>query len=76
MNTTIFSHRFSTRDHRVILVDFKLRDVAKNRVKIYSPGMRRLICENKAVVIKCSIKALELLQFHRIDKKLDRIEED
>ena len=38
--------------------------------------MRRLTCENKAVLEKYNIKALALLQFYEIDKKLDRIEED
>ena len=38
--------------------------------------MRRLTCENKAVVEKHNVKALDLLQFHKIDKKLDKIEEE
>ena len=58
---TIFPCRFGTEDHRVILVDFKLSDIAGYRAKIYSLGMRRLICENKVVVEKCNMKALELL---------------
>ena len=61
MNVIIFYYRFGIEDHRVILVDFKLSNVAGYRVKIYSLEMRRLIHENKIVVEKCSIRALELL---------------
>ena len=38
--------------------------------------MRRLICKNKVAVEKYNVKALELLQAHEIDRKLDKIEED
>ena len=75
INVTLFYYRFSAGDYRVILVDFKLSDIAKYRVKICSLGMRRLIYKNKVAVEKHNMKALELLQFHEIDEKLDKIEE-
>ena len=60
-NIAIFSYRFGTRDYRVILVDFKLNDIVVYRVKICSLEIRRIIHENKVVVEKCNIKALDLL---------------
>ena len=57
----IFSHGFSIGYYRVILVNFKLNDIAGYRVKICSLEMRRLICKNKVAVEKYNVKALELL---------------
>ena len=75
-NTIIFPYGFGIGDYRIILVGFKQSNVVGYRVKICSLGIRKLICENKAVVEKHNMKALELLQFNKIDKKLNRIEED
>ena len=50
MNIIILPYRFGTEDHKIVLVNFKQSDVVGFRVKIYSLGMRRLICENKVAV--------------------------
>ena len=64
INFIIFPHRFGTRDHWIILVDFKHSDVAGHRINICSPGMQRLMHENKLAIDKYIKKASELLQFH------------
>ena len=67
-------HSFGTGDHRIITVDFNLRDAAGYRVKIYYPEIRRLIGDNKLVAEKYDAKVLELLTFYDINKKLDKLE--
>jgi len=67
-NVIIFPCRFGAGDYSIILVDFKQSNIAEHRVKIYSLEIRRLICENKAVVEKYNMKALDLLQLCKIDK--------
>ena len=75
-NIIVFSYQFGLCNHRVILVDFKLSNTTGHRVRIYSLEIRRLIYKNKAVVEKYNAKALKLLQFYKIDEKLDRTEEN
>ena len=59
-----------------ILINMQSSLVFIFRVKIYSLGTRKLIYKNKAVAEKHNIKAQKLLQFNKVDKKLNRIEED
>ena len=49
-----------------LLVDFNLSNAIGHKMRIFSPGMRRLTCENKPVVDKHNEKALELLKFYNI----------
>ena len=60
----------------MIIVDSNLRNAAEYWVKICYPETRRLIGDNKPVVEKYNAKALELLTFHNIDKKLDELEDN
>ena len=73
-NTVILSYRFGIEDYRIILVNFKQSNVGGYRVNICSPVIYRLMYENNFTVEKCIKKSLDLLQFHKIDKKLDKIE--
>ena len=69
-----FPRSFSTSDHKVALVEFNVRHVARHRVRICHLEMRRLICEKKSVVDKYKKKSLELLQFYNIGDTLDELE--
>ena len=73
-NVVLLLHKFSIGNHRIIAVDFNLKDVAGYQVKICYPEMRRLVGDNKLVIEKYNAKVLELLIFHKIDKKLDKLE--
>ena len=50
IEVSLLSHKFGTGDHRVILVDFNLDQILERGVKICTPLIRRLICENKKSV--------------------------
>ena len=49
---SILPHKFGVGNHRVILVDFNLDQILERGVKICTPSMRRLICENKKSIRK------------------------
>ena len=75
-NIVLLLDRFGTEDYSMIIVDFNLRDIAGYWVKICYLGIRRLTGDNKLAVEKYNAKALELLIFHSIDKKLDKLEDN
>ena len=63
-------------DYRVIIVDFNLKDAVDYQVKICYLEMSRLIGDNKLAVEKYNTKALDLLTFCNINKKLDELEDN
>ena len=75
-NTVLLLYEFSIRDYRMILVNFNLKNVVGYQVKIYHLEIRRLREDNKLVAEKYNEKALELLIFYNIDKKLDELEDN
>lgn len=72
---SVFPHKFGAGDHRVILVDFKLDQIIQQNVRICTPSMRRLICENEQSVEKYNNLALSLLTSNKISQRLDQLEE-
>ena len=72
---SVFPHKFGAGDHRVILVDFDLDQVVQRSVRICTPSMRRLICENEQVVEKYNNVALSLLTSNKISQRLEQLEE-
>ena len=63
---SVFPHRFGVGDHRVILVDFNLNQIIQQSVKICSPLMWRLICENEKSVENYNSLASSLLKSNKI----------
>ena len=74
-NIELLLHRFGTCDHRVKLIDFNLSNVAGHVMRTHIPGMRITMCENKPVVEKYNKEVLELLKFHNIEEKLNKLRE-
>ena len=60
----------------MIIVDSNLNDIGEYQVKFFYLEIERLIGDNKLVVKKYNTKALELLTFHNIDKKLEKLEDN
>ena len=58
---SILPQKFSVGDHRVILVDFNFDQIVERRVRICTPQMRRLICNNHKSVMKYNEIAWQLL---------------
>ena len=71
---SVFPHRFGVGDHRVILVDFNLNQIIQQSVKICSPSMRRLICENEKSVENYNSLASALLKSNKIQQRLEQLE--
>ena len=58
---SIFPQKFSVGGHRVILVDLDFDQIIERGVRICTPSMRRLICENKRSVGNYNYIAWKLL---------------
>ena len=71
---SILPHKFGAGDHRVILVDFNLDQILERGVKICTPSMRRLICENKKSVENYNQLAWSLLQSNKVPQRLEALE--
>ena len=62
INITVFLHRFGVGDYSIMVVDFELADIIGTKVNIYWLAVRRLICENNAIVSNYNLEVLELLK--------------
>ena len=71
---SVFPHKFGVGDHRVILVDFNLDQLIQRNVRICTPTMRRLICENKRSVDTYNQLAMNLLTSNKILQRLENLE--
>ena len=71
---SILPQKFGAGDHRVILVDFNFDQIVERRVRICTPQMRRLICNNHKSIMKYNDTAWQLLQFHNVPQCLKVLE--
>ena len=76
VNVILLLCRFSIEDYRVILVDSKLDDAAGHRVNICTLNMRRLIEDKPLVIVRFNDKARELIVSHKINRKLNALEDE
>ena len=59
----------------MIIIDFRLDNVAECRVNIYTLNMRRLLDDKPLVVARYNAKITELVVSHKINRKLDSLED-
>ena len=76
MNAVLLLDRFGIGDYRVILVDFKLNDLAGYRVNICTPNARRLIEHEPSVVARYNNKAKELIVSYKTNRKLETLKDE
>ena len=76
MNTILLLYRFGTGDYRVIIIDFRLDNAIKYRVNIYTLNTRSLIDNKPSVVARYNAKVIELVVYHKMNIKLDILEDE
>ena len=67
---------FGTRDHRAIITDFELEDAVGYRVNICTLNIKSLIGDKSLVVARYNKKVKELIVSHKINRKLDYLEDE
>ena len=67
--------RFNTGDYRAIIIDFRLDNVVRYGVNIYTLSIIRLIGYKPSVVARYNDKVKELIVSCKVNRRLDTLED-